>query len=368
MPHTYTWTRERLNNRPRAWTVLVVSFALILAQLALVGQAAARTRHSGAGRAATGSVAAAHQASHRRKAAKPKKHSKIKSHKHHKRTRAKQAVKRSKKHGVKKASGAQNNTKQAPSTSGSGSSTAGSATGTTSSASTTGTVAGTVLFNGSAISSWWLNQSASPTRVQSVPDPSGAAGTVQQFTTYNSDVAPLTPTNNPRSQLCTPQLFKSGQQYWESFEVYVPTSFNFAKTGWLYLESAVYGKPFNGTPPVTLSIENGAFRFQRTSLGGNPFQIAWTTPVVKGQWYRFTWHFDLSASGWVELYVNDVQEPLLDGKTQVMRLPIAMLDATDSKGPWYSQEQVYYQHGAYPSATIDFKNYAIGTTQAAAES
>ena len=96
---------------------------------------------------------------------------------------------------------------------------------------------------------------------------------------------------------------------------------------------------------------------------GNPWQIAWTTPVVKGQWYRFTWHFDLSASGWVELYVNDVQEPLLDGKTQVMRLPIAMLDASDSQGPWYSQEQVYYQHGAYPSATLDFKNYAVATTR-----
>ncbi len=366
MPNTYTWTRKRLNDRPRAWTVLVVCLALILAQFALVGQAAARTRRSGEGSAA-GPAAVRHDSvGHRRAAAKRKKHSKIKSHKEHRRTHAKHAVKRSKKHA--KAPGVQNKTTQAPSKSVSGSTTGGSVVGTSSSASPSATVPGTVLFDGSAISSWWLNQSASPTRVQSVADPTGGAGTAQQFTTYNSDVAPLTPTNNPRSQLCTPQLFKAGQQYWESFEVYVPKSFNPAKTGWLYLESAVYGKPFNGTPPVTLSLENGAFRFQRTSIGGNPFQIAWTTPVVKGQWYRFTWHFDLSASGWVELYVNDVQEPLLDGKTQVMRLPIAMLDATDSQGPWYSQEQVYYQHGAYSSATIDFKNYAVGTTQAAAES
>jgi hypothetical protein len=213
-----------------------------------------------------------------------------------------------------------------------------------------------------------MNQSATASRVQDVPDPTGVPGTAQQFTTYNTDVAPLTPTVNPRSQLDSPTLFKSGQQYWESFEVYVPQSFTFATKGWVSLESAVYGAPFAGTPPATISIENGDFRFQRNGQGSNPFQVAWSTPVVKGQWYRFTWHFDLAANGWVELYVNDVQQELTSGSSQVLQLPLAMIDASDSQGPWYSQEQLYYQLGTYQQATVDFKNYAVGTTQAAAES
>jgi hypothetical protein len=350
MPGTFTSTLKRLHNRPLARIALVLGLALILAQLGHVGLAAART-----------SVA------HRWADAKPKQHSKIKSHRKHHHT-AKHAVKHSKKHGAAKKPGAQNPTTPAQSVTPSAASANGAATGTSSPASTASLPAGTVLFNGAAISSWWMNQSASASRTQMVPDPAGGGGTAQQFTTLNTDVAPLTPTSNPRSQLCSPELFKSGQQYWQSFEIYVPTSFTFAKTGWLFLESAVYGAPFNAQPPLTISIENGAFRFQRSGVGAHPFQIAWTTPVVKGKWYRFTWHFDLSASGWVQLYVNDVQQPLLNGSTQVTQLPLATLDSSDYKGPWYSQEQVYFQHNAYQSATIDFKNYAVGTTQAAAES
>ena len=227
---------------------------------------------------------------------------------------------------------------------------------------------GTIFFSGNAISSWWMNQSAVPTRVQLVPDPAGVPGMAQQFTTYNTDVAPLTPTVNPRSQLDTPELFQSGQQYWESFEVYVPQTLTLPTKGWISLESAVYGAPFGGTPPATISINDGAFRFQRNGVGTNPFQVAWTAPVVKGQWYRFTWHFDMAANGWIELYVNDVQQQLKSGSSSVLQLPIAMIDKSDATGPWYSQEQLYYQLGILPSASVYFKNYQVGATQAGAES
>jgi hypothetical protein len=233
---------------------------------------------------------------------------------------------------------------------------------------TPGPTQGTVLFNGASISSWYQNQSASTTRTQLVPDPAGLPDMAQQFTTLNTDVAPLTPTVNPRSQLVSPySVFQPGNTYWESFEVYVPTTQTLPTRGWISLESAVYGAPFGGTPPATISINSGAFRFQRNGGGTNPFQVVWTTPVVKGQWYRFTWHFDLSANGWIELYVNDVQQPLQSGSSTVMQLPIAMLDSSDSQGPWFSQEQLYYQLGALPSAQVYFKNYQVGTTQAAAE-
>ncbi len=77
-----------------------------------------------------------------------------------------------------------------------------------------------------------------------------------------------------------------------------------------------------------------SFRFQRNAYGSNRWQVAWSAPVVKGQWYRFSWHLLFSAAGWVELYVNDVQQKLKLGTTSVTRMPIALLDPTDSTGPW----------------------------------
>jgi hypothetical protein len=228
-----------------------------------------------------------------------------------------------------------------------------------------------VLFDGTLPTSWWLNQSATPTRVQMVADPAGTGGTAQQFTTYNTDVAPLTPTANPRSQLTGPtSVIKRGGTYWQSYEVYVPTSDTLPTnpSAWIGLGAVAYGAPFAGSPPVGLSIFKSMFRFQRNAYAPEPWQIAWTAPVVKGQWYRFTWHYLFSATGWVELYVNDVQVGLRSAATTVKRLPIAMIDATDNKGPWEAQEQLYYQLNAMPSAQIYFKNYKIATTQLAAES
>lgn len=233
---------------------------------------------------------------------------------------------------------------------------------------TTTPVTGTVLFDGTQISSWPENQSASPSRTQMVPDPDGQGGQAQQFTTLNSDVAPLTPTVNPRSQLVTPYVFKPGNTYWESFEIYVPQSFVFKTNGWTSLESAVYGGPYNGTSPATISTENGDFRFQRNGYAPNKWQIAWQTPITKGQWYRFTWHFDFASNGWVSLYVNDVEQPLNNPTTgTTLQLPVNFLDASENKGPWMSQEQLYYQLGLYPSTSLYFKNYKLATTQAAAE-
>ena len=240
---------------------------------------------------------------------------------------------------------------------------------TTTTATTPAPPAGQVLFDGSSSSSWYLNQSATPTRVATVADPTGAAGSALQFTTENSDIAPATPTDNPRSQLDSPETLQSGQQYWESFEVYVPASFPSTQpaNGWLSLQTTAYGAPYGGTPPACLSIENGDFRFQRNAYAPSPYQIAWEEPLVKGQWVRFTWHFLFASNGWIELYVDDKQVELTDGSTQVSQLPMSMIDSTDSQGPWFSDLQNYYVHNEFSSLTILYKDYRIATTQAAAE-
>src|ERR1700727_1741465 len=93
-----------------------------------------------------------------------------------------------------------------------------------------------LLFNG-ANKSAWTDQSATSTRVQRVSNPSNGFGTALRFQAYNGDVFPLTPTSNPRAQLVTYLPVSVGGQFWESFEVYLPTNFPVGEThhGWLSL-------------------------------------------------------------------------------------------------------------------------------------
>jgi hypothetical protein len=226
------------------------------------------------------------------------------------------------------------------------------------------TARGRVLFNGTTLAGW-INQSASPKRVQEVPDPSGARGAVLQLTAENRDIAPLTPTDNPRAQLITPDnIVKSGVPFWESYEVYVPTSFPIAETdgGWLALGSPFYGRPYNGTPSIEMIITNGHYYWS----GPAGSRMLWSSRVVLGKWTRFTWYVVPATRGFAELYVNG--RPIrvtYDGRRgDGVRIPV--IDATNYEGPWFSQLSVYYEHNAYPSLTIDFKNFRIGTTEAAA--
>ncbi len=62
-------------------------------------------------------------------------------------------------------------------------------------------------------------------------------------------------------------MFKPGHTYWESFEVYIPTSLTLPTTGWIGSRAIVYGLPYAGSPPANISIQSGNFRFQRNGYG-----------------------------------------------------------------------------------------------------
>lgn len=226
-----------------------------------------------------------------------------------------------------------------------------------------------VLFNGSSKSSW-LDQSAVVSRIQAVPDPASGTGRVLRVQAYNTDVFPLTPTQNPRAQLVTPLPVRPGGQFWESYEVYVPRNFPVAQTyhGWIALGSPAYGAPWAGSPSVNMSIVSGHFRFQRNAYGSHPWQIAWQMPLVLGRWVRFTWHVLLSRQGFTQLYVNNAPVELADAGSRSTTLAMPVIDQTDGTGPWFSQLSVYFQHNAFHELTLYFKDFRIGTTEAAAVS
>jgi len=215
----------------------------------------------------------------------------------------------------------------------------------------------------------WIEQVAAPNRIQVVPDPAGGSDDVLRVTADNVDVAPLTPTDNPRAELNTPMdILKPDGRYWESYEVYVPTSFNVADSydGWLSLGSPFYGSPFAGTPPIEMMIMDDEFLWGSNRDSQVPGTVLFRKPLVLGQWVRFTWHIFPSNNGFVELYVNN--EPVVstyNGSTG-LGVDIPVLDETDDKGPWYAQLSVYYEYGEYPSVTLYFKNFRIASTLAAA--
>lgn len=193
-------------------------------------------------------------------------------------------------------------------------------------------------------------------------------GKVLRFEAFNSDVFPMTPTYNPRAQLVTPLRVRRGQQFWESYQVYLPQNFPVARTykSWIGLGSPAYGAPWAGSPGVGLAITSGDFRFQRNQYASRPYQIVWQMPVVLGRWVRFTWHILFSTHGFTQLYVNNTPVELADSNSQSTTLPMSVLDPSDDIGPWYSQLSVYYEHNTFPKLTIYFKDFRIATTEAAA--
>jgi hypothetical protein len=265
---------------------------------------------------------------------------------------------------------------------------------------TDGQPGGDILFNGCNPSYWQSNQSAAANRTVLINDPvTGAGDNTTQVTALDSDVAPATPTDNPRAQLVSPNnIITNGSTYWVSFEVYLPPGTVYPPSapsgsgfpaggtnGWILLNETGYGAPYNGSPPIALDVGNGNFTLQRG--GGDPsvtpYQIVWQSPLVRGQWVRFTFHVLHSTSGWFELYMNDVAQGLYDGTSQVppstgnpnqvvnsdfeYQLPLDYADNSDNTGPWSAYEQVYYKEGSIASLTVDYKGFTVATTQAAAE-
>jgi hypothetical protein len=226
-----------------------------------------------------------------------------------------------------------------------------------------------LLFDGKSERGWYV-QSAGPTRIRVVRDPAGGHDSVLRFEAHNGDVFPRTPTANPRAQLIVPLPVRRGGQFWESYELYVPSSFPVGATysGWLGLGSPAYGPPFSGPPSVGLSIGNGDFRFQRDGFAADPWQIAWHEPVVLRRWIRFTWHVKLSRRGFVQLYVNGRPVELTSSQGESTTLHMAVLDPGNAKGPWISQISAYYKLNEFPQVTLYFRDFRIATTKAIAES
>jgi hypothetical protein len=234
---------------------------------------------------------------------------------------------------------------------------------------------GGVLFNGSTLSPW-VNQSAAPNRATVVKDPSGGRGTALKLTALNSDIAPLTPTSNPRAQLLSPNVVSANVPFWESYEVYLPSKFPLSRTyantpatysNFVQLGSPFYGAPWAGPPSTGLYIINGRFRWESNIYAPSGSRILWQMPAPRRRWLRVTWHIVPAVRGFAELYINDRPVHVRYRGVSQNGVDIPVIDATNYQGPWVSQLSVYYRHNQFPRLTIYFRDFRIAASRRVAE-
>ena len=224
----------------------------------------------------------------------------------------------------------------------------------------------TATFNGTT-KARWSDQSAAADRVQQLEDALGLRGPVLRFTAYNTDVAPLTPTSNPRAQLVGPSTILPGAEVWESWRMLLPASFpDVPSSDWLVLVTPAYGPPYGGPPPLILEAEGS-----RLTLRASVYAVAsptpvWSAPSRRGQWTRYTLHFDFATPGWVELYVDGRPQWLRAARRpRVHRLALNLVNPSNDGGANSARLSIYYQLGSFSQVTAYFADFRIGATRAA---
>ena len=231
--------------------------------------------------------------------------------------------------------------------------------------------AGALLFSGSQISDFSENQSA-PGAVSEVPDPGGSGERVLKMTVDNGDVAPVTPTHDPRAQLLTPAFVRPGDETWWHTRFYLPASFPSRIPGWVSVVEGPYGPPFDGSPPVSIGVDDGEIRFQRNE--GYESDIPWQEPIVRGRWIDIVFHTRFGRNGFVELWVDGEQvtffedsphNPLDEAPTQ--HLEMQTMDHTNDGGSNFFVIQNYREEDMFNSMTVYHGPTEVGTTRESVE-
>jgi hypothetical protein len=135
----------------------------------------------------------------------------------------------------------------------------------------------------------------------------------------NTDVAPCTPTVNPRSQLGSAPIMEDGTEVYETWSMYVPTSFpdvpsEPTPTGNPFLVTQQdFGSPFSGSPPLGFGIhdvgDDGDVIDLRIDDGRGT--SIWRTPLERGRWYRFVVEKNVASGdglGWIRLNLDGEQQ------------------------------------------------------------
>lgn len=228
-----------------------------------------------------------------------------------------------------------------------------------------------LLFYGAKIDDFAMNQSA-PDAVSEVSDPAGSGQSVMEMTVDNSDVAPVTPTADPRAQLLSPSIIDNGDEFWWSGRFFLPADFPSSVPGWLTVMEGPYGAPFDGTPPWHIEVNGDTIQWTRNDT--YDYDIPWQMPLTRNRWIDVVVHERFAADGWVEMWVNgqpitffgeDTYNPHHEAPTT--RLQMQTRDHSNDEGANFTVIQSYRKEGMFSSVSLFQGPMAIGTSKAAVE-
>lgn len=231
------------------------------------------------------------------------------------------------------------------------------------------TAGANLLFDGAQVRDFGLIQAA-PGAITEVPDPAGSGETVLELSVDDGDVAPITPTENPRAQALSPGLIDEGDEFWLSTKFMLPEEMP-SIPDWLGLVS-VYGAPFDGPGPWCLEVNENEFRWQRN--GNYDWDIPWRAPLVKGEWVTVLTHERFGSDGFVEMWIDG--EPItffeddeynFNDHAPTTRLEMETMDSSNYAAPNAAKIEQYRKVGMFESASVYFGALKLGTTRAAVE-
>jgi hypothetical protein len=212
-----------------------------------------------------------------------------------------------------------------------------------------------LLFDGSHISDFALLQEA-PGAIREVSDPAGSGETSFQATVNDRDVAPITPTENPRAQALSPPIIDNGDELWLATKFMLPPNLP-TVDGWMSLVS-IYGAPFNGSSPWQIEVCGSKIQWMRNGSYG--YDVPWSMPLVKGQWVSVLLHERFAGDGWVEMWINGQQ---VDFFGREARLAMKTMDSSNNQGANSAKIMQYREAGMFESASVFFGPLKLGLTR-----
>jgi len=230
---------------------------------------------------------------------------------------------------------------------------------------------GGLLFNGTKASDYSIE--AAPHAVTEVPDPAGSGRSVFDLTVQNQDVAPITPTENPRAQMLSPGIINNGSEFWLQTKFYIPVGMPYVSE-WLSLVS-IYGPPFEGSSPWQISINEHELRWMRN--GDHNWDVPWKASLAaaEGQWTTVLLHEKFATDGFVEMWINGQQINFFapgasrnsSHEAQTTRLEMATMDSSNNGGVNAAKIMQYRAVNMFQSASIYFQPLVVGTSRSAVE-